>query len=98
MSLFDVLESVDKFMNAMDDKDYSRLLGLLAMMIHKLNGIADERYGIAVLKEAIDDDPVTDEEKAIIKVFLDNKSLRPGILASLYSRVIASNFKVNYSV
>lgn len=98
MSLFDVLESVDKFMNAMDETNYSRLLGLLSMMIHKLNGIADERYGVTVLKEAIDDDPVTDEEKAIIKVFLDNKNLRPGILASLYSRTIMSNFKVNYVI
>lgn len=98
MSLFEVLEKVDRFMNAMDEKDYSRLLGLLSMMVHKLHGIKDESYGVAVLKEATDDDPITDQEKAIIKIFLDNKNLRPGILASLYSRVIMSNFKVNYVI
>lgn len=98
MSLFEILESVDRFMNTMDDKDYSRLLGLLSMMIHKLSSITDEQYGVAVLREATDDDPITDQEKAIIKIFLDNKNLRPGILASLYSRVIMSNFKVNYVI
>lgn len=94
MSLFEVLESVDKFMNAIDDKDYSRLLGLLAMIVHKFSQVDDENnYDVL-----IDQHNITDEEKAIMRVFVNNKNLRPGILASLYSRVIASNFKVNYSL
>ena len=93
MSLFDVLEGVDKFMNAMDEKDYSRLLGLLSMMIHKFSQVNDEnKYDVQ-----IDQHNVSDEEKAIMRVFVDNKNLRPGILATLYSRVISTNFKVNYS-
>lgn len=94
MSLFDVLEGVDKFMNAMDEKNYSRLLGLLSMMVHKFSLVDDEnKYDVQ-----IDQHNVSDEEKAIMRFFADNPSIRPGVLASLYSRVISSNFKVHYSV
>lgn len=95
--MMEILESFDKLLNRLDDKNYSRLLGLLAMMIHKLN-VTDPRYGTAVLIESIDDQPVTDEEKAIMRYFLENPNIRPGVLATVYSRVIVKNFKVHYSV
>lgn len=95
--MMEILESFDKLMNALDEKYYARLLGLLSMLVYKLN-VSDERYGVAVLIESIDDQPVTDEEKAIMKYFLQNPNIRPGVLASCYSRVIVANFKVHYSV
>lgn len=94
MSLFEVLENVDKKMNAMEASNYSRLLGLLAMIVHKFSQVDDENnYDVL-----IDQHNITDEEKAIMRVFVNNKSLRPGILASLYSRTIMSNFKINYVI
>lgn len=92
----EVLESVDRLMNRMEEKNYSRLLGLLATCVHQLD-LPDDRYGTAPLKESVDEQIISDEEKAIMIFFLENKNTRPPILASLYSRTIAYHFRINYS-
>lgn len=99
--MMEALESVDRLMNRIDDnKNYSRLLSHLAKITHEIS-IADNPfaiYVIASLTAYISDCSVSDEEKAIMKCFLENPNTRPGILASCYSRVISANFKIHYSV
>jgi len=95
--MMEVLESVDKLMNAMDDKYYSRLLANLALIVHKTS-IDESSYAVNVLSEGIGNTEVTEQEQAIMQYFLKNKNIRPGVLASIYSRVIVANFKVHYSV
>lgn len=92
--MMEVLESVDGLMNALDEKYYSRLLGNLAWIIYTLDTDGD----VAKLTVLNSDAPYSEEEKAIIQYFIDNPNIRPGVLASCYSRVISSNFKINYSV
>jgi hypothetical protein len=95
--MMEVLESVDKLMNAMDEKYYARLLANLALIVHKTS-IDELPYAVNVLAEGIENTEVTEQEQAIMQYFLKNKNIRPGVLASCYSRVISSQFKVHYSV
>lgn len=81
--MMEVLESVDKLMEQLPKKYYSRLLANLALIIHKTS---------------IENTEVTEQEQAIMQYFLANKNIRPGVLASCYSRVISSCFKVHYSI
>jgi len=92
MSMMEVLESIDKLMNALDEKYYPRLLSNLFRIIFKLKTENADPNDLTVL-DRLDDYP--EEEKAIIKYFIDNPAIRPGVLASSYSRVIQSQFKIN---
>jgi hypothetical protein len=92
--MMEILESFDKLMNRLDEKNYSRLLGNLAWIIYSLDTDGD----VAKLTVLNSDAPYSEEEKAIIQYFIENPNIRPGVLASCYSRVIVANFKVHYSV
>lgn len=91
--MMQVLESVDKLMNALPEQYYSRLLGNLSFVVYAEK--YDDMNTVLTRLDALD---FPDEEKAIIQYFIDNPNIRPGVLASCYSRMIQVNFKVHYSI
>lgn len=93
--MLEVLENIDKLMNAMDEKHYSRLLSDLASIIYNLDREDPAKLSLESYLEETD---YPDEEKAIIKYFILNPNIRPGVLASVYSRVITHHFKINYVI
>lgn len=95
--MMQVLENVDRLMNQLPEKYYSRLLANLALIIHKTS-IDESPYALTILRDGIENAEVTEQEQAIMQYFLANKNIRPGVLASCYSRVISSCFKINYSI
>lgn len=94
--MMEVLESFDKLINALDSKYYSRLLSNLASIIYNLD--TTEYPAKLSLESYLEETDYSDEEKAIIRYFIANPNIRPGVLATVYSRVIVKNFKVHYSV
>ena len=92
----ELLELVDRDMNAMDPNNYSRLLANLATIIyHRIDNKNDCPNGMWIRK--IDRSDFSEEEKSILQTFLQHENTRPVILASVYSRVIKSSFKIHYS-
>ena len=88
------LEQVNDLMNKLGEEYYARLAGnLFLILFHEKAGTLDEA-GSLIKLEAL---PFEEEEKAIFKHFLAIPSIRPVILASLYSRIIKTYFQVNYS-
>lgn len=94
--MMQVLESVDKLMNQLPEKSYSRLLSDLASIIYNLD--TTEYPAKLSLESYLEETDYPEEEKAIIRYFIDNPNIRPGVLASCYSRMIQANFKVHYSI
>lgn len=98
--MLEVLENVDSLMSRIDGKNYSRLLANLSSIIY-LQSLQENPYAIwaiAELKAQINNDALSEEEKAILMFFAENPKIRPAVLAAVYSRVIRVNFKIHYSV
>lgn len=92
----EILENIDKLMNKLDSKYYSRLLGNLAWIIHAFD-VEGEGAKLMVLNN-LDGTDYPEEETAIIQRFIDHPNIRPVVLASVYSRVIMTNFRVNHLI
>lgn len=93
MSMMQILEQIDKLMNKLEAKYYSRLLSNLCSILY-----AEKYLDENTVENRINNLGCPSEEKAIMRLFKDNPGIRPGVLASVYSRVIVANFKVHYSV
>lgn len=88
------LEQVGDLMNKLGEQYYARLAGNLFLILHHEKAGSLDEAGTLIKLDSL---PFEEEEKAIFRHFLAIPSIRPVILASLYSRVLKAYFKVNYS-